>query len=127
MLLRGDKEYAAMMGEQEFTWYHDGKPYGYFMISRNTYIKGMFEYKYRYIYDLCIFEEKDRNKGLGNLMIKELTEQLGQYTKFPLRLKVLRDNKRALHLYKKYNFVIIAEDEFTYTMEYRKELIKNDL
>jgi ribosomal protein S18 acetylase RimI-like enzyme len=115
MLLRGNKKEAGETGVQEFTWYYNGKPYGGFKIERDADD----EVEHRYIYDLCIFEEENRNKGLGNLMIKELTEQLGQYTKFPLRLEVLHDNERALHLYKKYGFVIIGGCHW-YVMEYRK-------
>ena len=61
----------------------------------------------RYIYNLEIYEEY-RNQGYGNLMIAEIVE-LYNNTPYPLTLAVAIDNSKALHLYKKYGFVIVEQ------------------
>lgn len=73
-----------------------------------------------YIYYSDIYERSEinmfevdknyRNKKIGNILLKELTEKL----KKTITLEVNENNKIAIHLYEKYGFTKVAKREGYY-------------
>ena len=58
---------------------------------------------------------KMRNKGLGFTLFNLLCEESLKFKK-EIRLEVLKNNIRAINLYKKMNFIIINESDTLYYM-----------
>jgi ribosomal protein S18 acetylase RimI-like enzyme len=62
--------------------------------------------EHKEIWCFGIYDVKNRNKGLGQLMLKECLDMLTGNT---VELGCLKNNGRALHIYKKFGFVIVKD------------------
>lgn len=57
-----------------------------------------------------------RNKGLGQNVFQYLIDQCDRSK--PIRLEVLKTNKRAFSVYDRLGFIVMSEDDRIYNMEY---------
>ena len=86
------------IGEQYYKFYHNDKEYGSFRIINRC--------GHKEIWAFGIYNEKDRGKGLGQKMLKECLNLLSGHI---VELGCLKNNDRALHIYKKFGFTIIKD------------------
>ena len=59
-----------------------------------------------------------QNKRIGSMLVEQLKQEAG-LKHIPLRLSVEKDNPHAQRFYKRLGFVVRAEDEEEYHLEYR--------
>lgn len=98
-----DLEYDNFLEEQEVKESLNNNPFGKYLIYKDKEILG-------YIYYSDIYErieinnflvkEIHRNCGIGNILLKFLTETVDK----TISLEVRIDNYNAIHLYEKYGF-----------------------
>lgn len=77
-------------------------------LAGNTNISCVGNYsklKHRAVFGICI-KEKYWNKGIGNILIKEIIEQAKQIGYEQIELGVFSDNEKAIALYKKHGFEV---------------------
>lgn len=81
-----------------YEFIHNNSSFGSFdIISRNDGTKEIWSFG---------ILQSHRNKGLGQQMLKECLDMLAGNT---VELGCLKNNSRALHIYKKFGFVIVKD------------------
>lgn len=99
-------------------WLENPVGYGAFENGRLLgYIEGCLEtWNNRYrISNLCIFEEADRRKGLGAMLMDKLLETAKASGARMAVLETQTCNENAIAFYKKHGFRVIGFDLFAYT------------